>query len=157
MRAAPTYASGSRACPMAHVIPFVPGPSPPSATNRKQYLNTKHPTAERNRSHTIALYARMPQAIEVFIVRPYSDKAWMDVHSCSQKQSRPLCLGWNERRRDRGSVTPSGIQPWIGTARVISCPFLLIQIGSVASQFYRFVVDRLSIAFTRTATPLTFA
>jgi len=69
---------------------------PVSATRRKRRLNTKHPTAERSRSHKIALYVRMRPAIDVFIARPYSGHARMDVYSCSPKEvmvSRPLLRG----------------------------------------------------------------
>ena len=86
MSAAPRYASGSRTGPIAHAIGFVSEPAPPSATNRKQHLNTKHPTAERNRSHAIALHIRMRLEIDVFIASLYFDPSRMYVHSCSLKE-----------------------------------------------------------------------
>jgi hypothetical protein len=92
MSAAPTYASGSRVWQIPPAIAPVCGLSFPSATMLKQRRNTKHPAAERNRSHKIALYVRMRLAIDVFIARPYSDQARMNVHSCSLREaisSRP--------------------------------------------------------------------
>jgi len=84
--AAPIYATGSRAWPIATTVAPVSGPPLPSATSRKHRLNMKHPNAERNISHATALYVRMRLTIEVIIASPYSSQCGMDEHSCSLKE-----------------------------------------------------------------------
>ena len=54
------------------------------------------------------------------------------------------------------ALPSGGYRPWIGIARLVSCPFLWIQEDSAPSQDCRFEKGRLSIAFKRTATPLPF-
>jgi hypothetical protein len=125
------------------------------------------------------LYIRMRPAIEVFIARPYSGHARMDVYSCSPKEvivSRPLLRGQLQCKsraalRGYSRLTASHtageafakplIQSWqaiiTDPAPFVSCLFLWIQIGLGASQDCRFAKSRLSIAVIRTATPLPFA
>jgi len=110
MSAAATYASGSRAWSMELTIGLVSWLSPPSAINRKQPLNTKHPAAESNISHMISLYARMRLRIEIFIARRYSIETGMDVHSCSLKNKWPLGLGWPAPSLDARLGILQGIQ-----------------------------------------------